>query len=135
MLYKTGNPELKNTVGVPLTCTHGFLTIGIRFPLRVDGADTSTDLSLCFTPDGPDGMMLRSIVNSGDCQNFDIGVSFTGRFFNRSLVLQVQPRMWFSKLTGIYSDTYNYLMVSASATYYLEIILCLVVFLPLPTGD
>ena len=28
--------------------------------------------------------------------------------------------MWFSKLTGIYNDTYNYLMVSASATYYLK---------------
>ena len=41
-------PNWKTHVGVPLTCnTHGFLTIGIRFPLRVDGADTSTDLSLC----------------------------------------------------------------------------------------
>lgn len=73
-----------------------------------------------FTPTGPDGKMLRSIINSGDCQNFDIGVSFTARLFSRSLVLQVQPRMWFSKITGIYSDTYNYLMVSANATYYLK---------------
>lgn len=63
--------------------------------------------------------MLRSITNDGDCQNIDFGLSLTARLLNRSLVLQVQPRMWFSKLTGLYHDTFNYLMVSASATYYL----------------
>ncbi len=121
LLYKTGNPELKNTRWSSVDLQYTWLPNN-RYQISASGGwsryfDRPVPL---FTPDGPHGMMLRSVVNSGDCQNFDIGVSFTGRFFNRSLVLQVQPRMWFSKLTGIYSDTYNYLMVSASATYYLK---------------
>lgn len=121
LLYKTGNPELKNTRWSSVDLQYTWLPNN-RYQISASGGwsryfDRPVPL---FTPDGPHGMMLRSVINSGDCQNFDIGISFTGRFFNRSLVLQVQPRMWFSKLTGIYSDTYNYLMVSASATYYLK---------------
>ena len=121
LLYKTGNPELKNPRWGSVDMQYTWLPNNL-YQISASGGwsryfDRPVPLS---TPTDPDGMMLRSIVNSGDCLNFDIGVSFTGRFFNRSFVLQVQPRMWFSKLTGIYSDTYNYLMVSASATYYLK---------------
>lgn len=121
LLYKTGNPDLKNTRWSSVDLQYTWFPNN-RYQISASGGwsryfDRPVPL---FTPSGPDGMMLRSLANGGDCQNFDIGASFTGRLFNRSLVLQVQPRMWFSKLTGTYSDTYNYLMVSASATYYLK---------------
>ena len=121
LLYKTGNPDLKNTRWSSVDLQYTWLPDN-KFQMAASGGwsryfDRPVPL---FTPTGPDGNMLRSIINSGDCQNFDIGVSFTARLFSRSLVLQVQPRMWFSKLTGIYSDTYNYLMVSANATYYFK---------------
>lgn len=121
LLYKTGNPDLKNTRWGSVDLQYSWLPNN-KFQVAASwGWSRYFDRPVpLFTPTGPDGMMLRSIINSGDCQHFDLGVSLTARLLNRSLVLQVQPRMWFSKLTGIYSDTYNYLMVSASATYYLK---------------
>ncbi|MDO5396253.1 MAG: hypothetical protein Q4F07_09875 [Bacteroidales bacterium] len=121
LLYKTGNPDLKNTHWSSVDLSYTWLPNN-KFQVSASGGwsryfDRPVPL---FTPTAPDGMMLRQIINDGDCQNFDVGVSATARLFNRSLVLQLQPRMWFGKLTGIYSDTYNYLMVSASATYYLK---------------
>lgn len=121
LLYKTGNPDLKNTRWGSIDLQYTWLPNNMFQVAASGGWSRYFDRPVpLFEPTGPDGMMLRSIVNSGDCQNFDVGISFTARLFNRSLVLQLQPRMWFSKLTGIYSDTYNYLMVSASATYYLK---------------
>lgn len=121
LLYKTGNPDLKNTRWGSVDLQYTWLPNNMFQVAASGGWSRYFDRPVpLFTPTGPDGMMLRSIINSGDCQNLDLGVSLTARLLNRSLVLQIQPRMWFSKLTGIYSDTYNYLMVSASATYYLK---------------
>ncbi len=121
LLYKTGNPDLKNTRWASVDLQYTWLPNN-KFQVAASGGwsryfDRPVPL---FTPTGPEGMMLRSIVNGGDCQNIDLGVSLTVRLFNRSLVLQAQPRMWFSRLTGVYSDSYNYLMMSASATYYFK---------------
>lgn len=121
LLYKTGNPDLENTLWSSVDLQYTWLPNNMFQVAASGGWSRYFDRPVpLFAPAGPDGKMLRSIINSGDCQNFDIGISFTARLFNRSLVLQLQPRMWFSKLTGIYNDTYNYLMVSASATYYLK---------------
>lgn len=121
LLYKTGNPDLKNTRWGSVDLQYTWLPDNMFQVAASGGWSRYFDRPVpLFTPTGPNGMMLRSIVNSGDCQNFDVGISFTARLFNRSLVLQLQPRMWFSKLTGVYSDTYDYLMVSTSATYYFK---------------
>ena len=121
LLYKTGNPDLKNTRSGSIDLQYTWLPNN-RFQLAASGGwsryfDRPVPL---FTPDGPYGAMLRSIVNSGDCQNFDFGVSLTARLLNRSLVLQAQPRMWLTRLTGIYSDSYNHFSLTASATYYFK---------------
>lgn len=121
LLYKTGNPDLKNTRWGSVDLQYTWLPNNKLQVSASGGWSRYFDRPVpLFLPTGPDGKMLRSIINSGDCQNFDLGISTTARLLNRSLVLQLQPRMWFSKLTGIYSDTYNYLMVSASVTYYLK---------------
>lgn len=119
LLYKTGNPDLKNTRWGSVDIQYTWLPNNKFQAAASAGWSRYFDRPVpLFTPTAPDGKMLRTIINSGDCQNFDVGISFTARLLNRSLILQLQPRMWLSKLTGIYSDTYNYLMVSASATYY-----------------
>lgn len=121
LLYKTGNPDLKNTRWGSVDLQYTWLPNNILQVAASGGWSRYFDRPVpLFEPTGPGGTMLRSIVNDGDCQNVDLGISLTARLFNRSLVLQLQPRMWFSQLTGTYSDTHNYLMVSASATYYLK---------------
>lgn len=72
-----------------------------------------------FTPDGPDGAMLRSLENNGDYQDFYVGASISAKLLNRTLVLKATPKMWFEKTTGIYSDKANYFALSVSGTYYL----------------
>ncbi len=121
LLYKTGNPDLKNTRWGSVNLEYTWLANN-RLQIAASGGwsryfDRPVPL---FTPDGPEGTMLRSIVNSGDCRNFDFGVSLTARLLNRSLVLQAQPRVWLTRLTGIYSESYNFVSLSASATYYLK---------------
>ena len=73
-----------------------------------------------FTPEGPDGLMLRSLENNGDYQDMYVGASFTAKLLNRRLVLKATPKMWFENLTGIYSDHINYLNLTLNATYYLD---------------
>lgn len=121
LLYKTGNPDLKNTRWGSIDLQYTWFPNNTLQMAASGGWSRFFDRPVpLFTPTGPDGKMLRTIINSGDCQNYDIGVSFTVRLFDRALILQLQPRMWFSRLTGIYSDTYNYLMLSASASYYIR---------------
>lgn len=121
LLYKTGNPELKNTRWASVDLQYTWLPNNTFQVSASGGWSRYFDRPVpVFTPTGPGGMMLRSVINDGDGRNFDLGISFTARLFDRSLTLQVQPRMWFDRLTGMYSDTYNHLDVSASASYYLK---------------
>lgn len=121
LLYKTGNPDLKNTRSGSVDLQYTWLPNNMIQMSASGGWSRYFDRPVpLFTPDGPDGTMLRSIVNSGDCQNIDFGVSVTARLLNRALVLQAQPRLHFSRLTGIYDESYNYLSLTAGATYYFK---------------
>lgn len=120
LLYKVGNLHLKNT-------HWGMVTIDYTwFPNNRFSFSAFTGWSRyfnrpvpVFTPDGPNGMMLRSLENNGDYQDIYLGGSFSAKLFNRSLVFKVIPKMWFEKTTGLYSDNINYLNVTLNATYYL----------------
>lgn len=120
LLYKTGNLHLKNTYWSKVTANYTWLPNNMFSISGYTGWSRYFNrLMPIFTPDGPDGLMLRSLENNGDFQDFYIGGSVSAKLFDRSLVLQASPKMWFEKTTGVYSDRANYLSLSASATYYL----------------
>lgn len=119
LLYKVGNVHLKNTHWARVTVDYTRL-INNRFALSAIAGWSQyfNHLVPVYTPDGPDGMMLRSLENNGDYQDFYVGASFSAKLFNRALVLKATPKMWFEKLTGLYADHTAYLSLSLNATYY-----------------
>lgn len=120
LLYKTGNLHLKNTHWSKVAFDYTWLPNNIfAVSAFTGGSRYFNRLMPIFTPDGPNGLMLRSLENNGDYQDFYIGGSVSAKLFDRNLVLQATPKMWLEKTTGVYSDKANYLSLSASATYYL----------------
>lgn len=121
LLYKVGNVHLKNTNWTKATIDYTWLPSNKFSVSAFSGWSRYFNHPIpVFTPDGPNGMMLRSIENNGDYQDFYIGGTLSAKLLNRSLVFRVTPRMWFEKTTGKYADKANYLSVQLSATYYLD---------------
>lgn len=121
LLYKTGNLHLKNSPLSSASIDYTWLPNN-KFSISANSGwfQRFNRIVLVFTPDGPDGLMLRSLENNGDYQDFYVGTSISAKLLKRSLVLKVAPRMCFEKTTGLYTDHANYLSLSFSATYYLD---------------
>ena len=121
LMYQTGNPLLKNL---------SFLSSSIGYTWLPNNKFSMTGyggwvrrfryITPVFSPDGPDGLMLRTIENGGDSQEFYVGSSLSLKLFNRSLILNANPRVFFEKQTGRYAKTSTAPIVNVSATYYLK---------------
>lgn len=120
LLYKVGNVHLKNTHWGMATIDYTWLPNN-RFSLSAftGWSRYFNHLVPIYMPNGPNGLMLRTLENNGDYQDMYLGASFTAKLLNHSLVLKATPQMWFEKLTGLYSDRINYLSLSLNATYYI----------------
>lgn len=121
LLYKEGNVHLKNTHWGRATVDYTWLANN-KFSLSANTGwhQFFNRVVPVFAPDGPDGLMLRSLENNGDYQEFYVGTSLSAKLLKRSLVLKVAPRVYFERTTGLYTDHANYLSLSLSATYYLD---------------
>lgn len=120
LLYKTGNPLLKNIHIGKFTFDYTWLASN-RFSLSAftGWSREFNHLVPVFLPDGPEGTMLRTPDNDGDFQDIYIGTTLTAKLMNKKLVVRATPRVWFEKVTGLYADTNNYLSLSLNASYYL----------------
>ncbi len=119
LLYKTGNPHLKNMKVSKVTVDYTWLPNN-RFSLSAF-TGWSRDFNRIvpiFTPDANDRIMIRNLGNNGYYQNLYLGASFTAKLLRNSLVLRATPQMRFDKVSGIYADSNNYLSLSLNATYY-----------------
>ena len=72
-----------------------------------------------YTPDGPDGMMLKRYQNDGDYNHGQIGARLTGRFADGRLSVTVAPRLLLYRTTGSNSVAHYPLTCSFSADYHL----------------
>lgn len=119
-LYKTGNMLLNNTPGFRGTISYTWLPCNM-FSMSVHGGymtlrDRVTPVyNLTESGDA----LLRTYENDGDYETYQVGGSFTGKFFKRKLVLQATPCYHYTKLTGIYAEDRNDFTFNMSATYYL----------------
>lgn len=121
LLYQTGNPRLKDLTFVQSNISHTWLPDN-KLSLSAYGGWIRLFgyVTPVFSPDGPRGLMLRTVENGGDNQNLYVGTSLTLRLLDRALVLSARPALNFEQLTGRYADTNTLLSLSASATYYLS---------------
>lgn len=120
LLYKTGNLHLKNTHWAKAKLDYTWMPGNILSVSAFTGWSRYFNRPMpIFAPDGPGGLMLRSLENNGDYQDLHVGASFSAKLLDRRLVLKATPDLWFEKTTGVYSDKANYLSWNISGTYYL----------------
>lgn len=72
-----------------------------------------------YTPDGPDGMMLKRYQNDGDYNHGQLGARLTGHLADGRLSVTVAPRLLLYRTTGSNSVAHYPLTCSVSADYYL----------------
>lgn len=120
LLYKTGNPHLRNVKVSKVTIDYTWLPNN-KFSLSAFSG-WSRDFNRIvpvFSSNTDDRIMLRTLDNNGYYQNIYLGASFTAKLLRNSLVLRATPQMRFDRISGIYADTNNYLSLSLNASYYL----------------
>lgn len=120
LLYKTGNPHLRNVKVSKVTIDYTWLPNN-KFSLSAFSG-WSRDFNRIvpvFSSNTDDRIMLRTLNNNGYYQNIYLGASFTAKLLRNSLVLRATPQIRFDKISGIYADTNNYLSLSLNASYYL----------------
>lgn len=121
LLWQTGNPMLKNQGTLKLDLSYSWFPNNI-FSMTgfAEWYHLSQFIAPVFTPDGPDGMMLRTLHDVGKYDFMNFGVSASLKLFNRSLVLSGRPRLTYEHLTGIYAQHVVSPRITLSATYYLK---------------
>lgn len=120
LMYISGNPDLKCSRHTSAALSYTWLpsnewqltafTTIIRIARRQIAV---------YTPDGPDGMMLKKYQNDGDYNHGQAGVNLTGKLLDGRLSLSVAPRLLIYRTTGSYDVTHRPLTASVNVNYYL----------------
>lgn len=118
-MYKTGNANLKNSNFYLADISYTWLANN-RYSLSGYARyNHKTKYWVAeYTPNGPNGTILRSMTNDGSAESLQIGLSGTAKLFNRSLVLKANPKMYADKREGIYAKRSTNFTVELQATYY-----------------
>lgn len=119
LLFISGNPDLKCSRLISSNINYTWLS-GNRwqFTAYVTLFRILNRQIAVYTPDGPDGMMLKKYQNDGNYNHGQLGARLTARFFEGELTCSFAPRLLFYKTTGSNSINYCPLTASASINYY-----------------
>lgn len=120
IMYISGNPDLK--------CARN-VTANINYTWQPDNRWQMSAYALLFrianrqiavyTPDAPEGMMLKKYQNDGDYNHGQIGATLTGKFLEGNLSFSVAPRLLLYKTTGSNSISHYPFTATINADYYL----------------
>ncbi len=119
LMWYCGSPLLKDYWNGSATLTYTWLPNN-RWQFSANGGfhNTNDRVVTRYTPNGPDGALLRQYVNNGSHRTGKIGLNGTAKFFGGKLVAKLSPAMWFRSTTGEYAMTYNELTCTAQLTWY-----------------
>lgn len=120
MMYIAGNPELKCSRNTSASVSYTWLPSN-RWQMSAYATmfRIARRQIAVYTPDGPDGMMLKRYQNDGDYNHGQIGLKLTGKLLGGKLSLSVSPRLLLYRTTGSNSISHYPFTASASADYYL----------------
>lgn len=119
MLYISGNPDLE--------CARNFTTAinGSWFPdnrwqlsaYAILFRITNRQIAV-YTPDAPNGTMLKKYQNNGNYNHGQLGASLSAKFLDGKLALSLSPRLLLYKTTGSNSISHYPFTTSATVGYY-----------------
>lgn len=120
LMYISGNPDLKASRHVSANVSYTWLPSNMWQMSAYAVLFRITDRQIeVYSPDGPDGAMLRKYRNDGNYNHGQIGARLTGKFLDGSLSLSAAPRLLLYKTTGSNHVTHYPFSGSLSADYYL----------------
>lgn len=119
LMYVSGNPDLKCsrliTAHLGYTWLHDnrWQLTAYATLFRINNRQTAV-----YTPDGPDGMMLKKYQNDGDYNHGQIGTRLTAKLPGGKLALTFSPTLLLYRTTGSNSISHYPFTASFSADYY-----------------
>lgn len=119
LMWYTGAPGLKNSWNSYVPAVYTWIPNN-RWQLAATGKAFMVNDRVVtrYSPEGPDGTMLRQYINNGSFQSSSIGVKGTAKLFDGKLIATLRPEMWFRRTTGEYALTHNELTCVAQLTWY-----------------
>lgn len=120
LMYISGNPDLKCSRNTSANVSYTWLPSN-RWQMTAYATmfRIAKRQIAVYTPDGPDGTMLKKYQNDGDYNHGQIGANLTGKFLDGRLSLSVAPRLLLYKTTGSNRISHCPFSASVNANYYL----------------
>lgn len=120
LMYISGNPDLRCSRHTSANVSYTWLPNNIwQMSAYATMFRIANRQIAVYTPDGPDGAMLKKYQNDGDYNHGQIGANLTGKFLDGCLSVSVAPRLLLYKTTGSNSISHFPFSISVNANYYL----------------
>lgn len=120
LLYVSGNPDLKCSRTSSANISYTWLP-GRRWQMSAFATvfRIAKRQIAVYTPDGPEGLMLKKYQNDGDYNHGQIGTRLGGKFIDGRLTLSLSPRLLLYRTTGSYNVSHNPFTASLNVEYYI----------------
>lgn len=120
LLYISGNPDLRCSRNTSANVSYIWLPDNTW---QISAYATMFRIAnrqiAVYTPDGPDGAMLKKYQNDGDYNHGQIGARLIGKFAGGKLSVSLAPRLLLYKTTGSNSISNFPFTASVNTDYYL----------------
>jgi hypothetical protein len=120
LMYISGNPDLKCSRNTSANINYTWLPNNMwQLSAYITLFRIANRQIAVYTPEGPDGSMLKKYQNDGDYNHGQIGANLTGKFLDGKLSFSVAPRLLLYRTTGSNSISHFPFTASVNADYYL----------------
>lgn len=120
LMYISGNPDLRCSRHISANISYTWLPNNTwQMSAYATMFRIANRQIAVYTPDGPDGAMLKKYQNDGDYNHGQIGGSLTGKFLDGRLSLSIAPRLLLYRTSGSNSISHFPFTASVNADYYL----------------
>lgn len=119
LLWLKGNPYLKNLTSWDTYFHSTYMTTRwLTLSFGLGYVKTFNDIISVYTPASSEyGGLIKETVNARPSDNVRANMEVRGSFFDSNLSIGISPQWHYTRVRGIYHDTFNYLTFSGSADY------------------
>ena len=120
LMWYEGNPVLTNFWNQIIRASYVWMPSNV-WQIAADSYYFFEDSRVvsAYTPDGPEGTMMRRYMNGGNSDIFMAGVSATAKLLGGKVIAKAHPQFWHRSVDGEYNITVNQVTCNAQITWYL----------------